>query len=299
MKSDRLRSLWDLLQAYAWNLVNHTASLTSLREDLRHRLDVYLNVGCGPSDVTQNDKDNINAILGIMEPWLKGHDLTAALFRCARLREMVNEKDEEYQPVIREVVPAITTLLEAIEDELERRQFLYLPPEDATLFTEPLNLFPKSRLAFPSAQSSMVGACQCLALSQPTACVFHCMGIIQAGLYAFANSLGVSFQFPLSLAEWHQIIERAECKIAEMRSLPRGEQKDDALHFYSAGAVQFRYFKDAWRNHVAHMREDYDRDQARSVLMHVSDFMEHISTRLTELPLPKLEMVSPATRIVQ
>lgn len=37
--------------------------------------------------------------------------------------------------------------------------------------------------------------------------------------------------------------------------------------------MQFRYFKDAWRNHVCHLREKYNHDQALTILMQVKDFM--------------------------
>ena len=46
--------------------------------------------------------------------------------------------------------------------------------------------------------------------------------------------------------------------------------------------MQFRYFKDAWRNHVCHQREHYDVNQAYSVLIHVADFMEAVSKRRIE-----------------
>ena len=92
------------------------------------------------------------------------------------------------------------------------------------------------------------------------------------------------------------MIDNIESKISDLRSLPKGQAKDDLLTFYSEGAVQFRYFKDAWRNHVAHLREEYDRDQARSILTHTCDFMEHLAKNLREIPIPKLDVSqSPAT----
>jgi SNF2 family DNA or RNA helicase len=92
------------------------------------------------------------------------------------------------------------------------------------------------------------------------------------------------------------VIDNIESKISDLRSLPKGQAKDDLLTFYSEGAVQFRYFKDAWRNHVAHLREEYDRDQARSILTHTCDFMEHLAKNLREIQIPKLDVSqSPAT----
>ncbi len=56
----------------------------------------------------------------------------------------------------------------------------------------------------------------------------------------------------------------------------------EMLTFSPACAAQFRYFKDAWRNHVAHMRKDYGAGDAWQTLVHVRDFMELLSARLHE-----------------
>jgi hypothetical protein len=108
------------------------------------------------------------------------------------------------------------------------------------------------------------------------------MAIAQAGLHLLANALGVSFKFPIVLAEWSNVIDGIEAKISPMKQMSKSAEKDELLTFYSECAVQFRYFKDAWRNHVGHSREVYDRDQSHSVLLHVRDFMEKLSTRIHE-----------------
>jgi hypothetical protein len=108
------------------------------------------------------------------------------------------------------------------------------------------------------------------------------MGILQYGLYALADELKVEFKTPIELENWKNIIEPIEKRIKAIENDPKSKQKDDDLKFYSQAAVQFRYFKDAWRNHVCHLRQQYDIHQAQSVLQHVTDFMETISTRLRE-----------------
>ena len=114
------------------------------------------------------------------------------------------------------------------------------------------------------------------------------MGIVQRGLYALAMELKVEFPYALHLAEWQKIIESIEKKIEPFRDLPRGSLKDDKLSYYSECAAQFRYFKDAWRNHVAHMREQYTQRQALVTLTSVQEFMECLSKRITEIPIPPI-----------
>ena len=199
----RIWSLWELLQTHAWNLVNHTEALTVVREDLKDRLNAERGVGHLPASVCEDDKENIRAVLGLMRVWMDGHELHASLDRADRILEMLTEPE----PVAIELIPALKTLSGVLEDELKRRFFLYLPPDDAKLYQQPLGLFPKSVDAFRSTRGNIINACRCHALGQSTACVFHSMGILQSGLYSLANELEVMFKFPLTLAEWHNIID--------------------------------------------------------------------------------------------
>ena len=67
-----------------------------------------------------------------------------------------------------------------------------------------------------------------------------------------------------------------------MKGLPRGTYKDEELKFYSQAAVQFRYFKDAWRVRVAHARETYEESPAIQVFTHTLEFFDTLATRLKE-----------------
>lgn len=44
--------------------------------------------------------------------------------------------------------------------------------------------------------------------------------------------------------------------------------------FYSETASQFMYLKEAWRNHVTHVRDAYDEGRAFSILNHVRELMQ-------------------------
>lgn len=167
--------------------------------------------------------------------------------------------------------------------ELMKHQFLYLPAEDAGFYTHPEKLFPETLVSFPSATRDVEDACKCYALERYTACVFHSMAILQVGLYTLASDVEIALRYPIEFAEWGEVLRAIQEKIKPYANLPRTDcmrQKYDSL--YARCACQFEFFKDAWRNHVAHNREVYDKDRAHSALMHVRDFMESLSTRLHE-----------------
>ena len=120
-------------------------------------------------------------------------------------------------------------------------------------------------------------------LERYTGCVYHSMGILQVGLFALARDVGIALRFPIELAEWGDILHKIEEKVAPYANLPRGDSfRDRYDNLYAGAASHFRYLKDGWRNHVAHMREVYDRDKASTALTHTRDFMESLSTRLHE-----------------
>jgi hypothetical protein len=113
-----------------------------------------------------------------------------------------------------------------------------------------------------------------------TASVFHSMRVLEAGLAALSEALGLTFEAEV----WAVIIDRIESEIRELeRTWPKGHTKSAFLQFYSSAAKEFRYFKDGWRNFVTHRRAEYDAPQALSTLNHVRDFMIQISTRLSEI----------------
>jgi hypothetical protein len=174
-------------------------------------------------------------------------------------------------------------LVMAIYAELKGKLFLFVPPHVAKYYD--LILPSIITVAFPLASKEIVAAGNALAAGMPTAGVFHSMRAAEIGVRVLGKELGVAFpDKPIELAEWHNILDQADSKIVAMKMLSRGTHKDDELAFYSQAAVQFRYFKDAWRVRVAHARETYEERPAIRVFDHTLEFFETLATRLKEPP---------------
>jgi len=109
------------------------------------------------------------------------------------------------------------------------------------------------------------------------------MRAVEIGLRAMAIALEIDqFDFPLEQADWEGIIRKIESKIQALKDKAKTAEKDDAQHFNSNAAMEFRYFKDGWRVRVAHTRASYDEGQALRVLEHAVTFIEILSGRLKE-----------------
>jgi hypothetical protein len=130
--------------------------------------------------------------------------------------------------------------------------------------------------AFHGCEDDAKAAGRCLALSEWTACVFHSMRLVEHGLRKLATRFSVSFQ----TESWHKVIGGIEDGIDGLRNKPGLTTADrEEITALSEAATQFRYFKDAWRNHAFHARVSYDERDARSVYGHVRAFMETLASR--------------------
>jgi hypothetical protein len=172
-------------------------------------------------------------------------------------------------------------LIETTMAELKTKLFLFVPRTVSMYYG--LILPSMLSVAFPSANKELIAAGNAIAAGLPTASVFHSMRAAEIGVRALGAALGVSFpNHSIELAEWQAILEQTQSKINSMKALPRSTQKDDELQFYSEAAVQFWYFKDAWRIRVAHARASYDEAEAVKIFDHAFSFFQTLSTRLKE-----------------
>jgi hypothetical protein len=162
--------------------------------------------------------------------------------------------------------------------QCDKVKFFRLTKEESRMFDNSKLFGTAVADAFSSDETTyeIREAGSCLAFGRYTATVFHLMRVLEKGLKALANELAVPFTIPFDYLNWQNIIEQIEATIKNLGNLKPGKYKTDTLQSYAEVAKQFRYFKDAWRNSVAHSRETYDIDQARSIFRHVQEFMEDI-----------------------
>ncbi len=172
----------------------------------------------------------------------------------------------------------IDALQNAMISEMESHLFLWIKSDKADYYEQPELFGATVARQFPSTSQDVCSAGNCYASDNGTACVFHCMRVLEKGLHAFANHLVVPFTVPVELQNWQNIIESIEKEISvKEKALPKGIAKTEELKFLSGAAVQFRYFKEAWRNHVAHARVSYDDGEALRIITHVHQFMDELA----------------------
>jgi len=194
--------------------------------------------------------------------------LTLSRNKIAELARRVNEGCQTI-----EIPRLLRELDERIHEELQAEWFFHVAREKVpylrvmgALYSEIL----ESNFRF--AYNELEHAGSCYAFKENTACVFHSMRALDRGLRALADKLEF-LPADYESENWKNIIDIIEKRIRKMEEEPKGAEKSAKLRFYSALVLEFRYFKDAWRNHVSHGSDPYDEQQAHRVLVHVFDFM--------------------------
>jgi hypothetical protein len=124
---------------------------------------------------------------------------------------------------------------------------------------------------FFEANADISAASRCYALDEWTACVFHLMRVLEHGLRVLADKVGLDGE-AMAHENWKNVIDQIESKIRAIEGEKKSPDKIERLRSLSSAAVQFRYFKDAWRNHVSHSHASYDERDGQTIWTHVRAF---------------------------
>jgi hypothetical protein len=182
---------------------------------------------------------------------------------------------ERINPSWKETQIRMACIKETFKTELSNRLCLFVHAYKSQFYLSPLDHITGDDLiiegSFHSVIYDLLNAGRCYAFEQNTASVFHSMRVLEKGLHALAIKIGVP-EAP-SLEQWHNVIEQIESKIKDLHDLKKSVYKSETLKQYSDAALEFRYFKEAWRNHAVHSREKYTDTDALRVLTHVRLFM--------------------------
>lgn len=170
----------------------------------------------------------------------------------------------------------IRALQERFMDDMGRCFLYALSQEDAELFDRTTPFGQKVYEAFPSATLDIEEAAKCLALHRGTAAVFHLMRVMEHGLRATANSLGVDYA-----PSWEAYLDQMKPLIeAKYRNKPPKWRKVE--RFFKEVYTYLHGVKRAWRNPTMHIEGTYTPEIADEIWLAVKSFMRLLSTEVSE-----------------
>ncbi len=181
-----------------------------------------------------------------------------------------------------ELRPQLVVLREAIESDLEKRHFVFIPSDKAKVLMEMSGCWRSVWNKLPDCKTDSEEAVYSYCLERHTASVFHSMRVSEHGLRTVARKVGVKLTDkgkpqPIEFATWDKVLGGIRSKITSAHSLPQGPRKSRKLQFYSDAADSCTYLRDIWRNEVSHTRKSYTEAEALGVLNRVRDFMQLLS----------------------
>jgi hypothetical protein len=138
---------------------------------------------------------------------------------------------------------------------------------------------------FPSTRADVLSAGNCHAVEEYTACVFHCMRVVEKGIRALARERNIKV-IKGKLLEWNDwgaiikaIRDRSEQFAAKLRP---GPARDKIFEFYRGATGEMEGFKDTYRNYVTHDRATYDKHDSLTAYHRVGEFMKRLAVQLSE-----------------
>lgn len=269
MSSTRLRSLLDMLLNYAEAFTLVVADLEMTR-----------------AQVLSNARDLNAVILGPHVP--KFDEFKECLVKLLATCRQVADLDRMDGPIGRMLSKldgpiaaddfhhTFNAMQLNLFDEL-RRLKLYLVPTNFVGFYE--NELPFGQDVFdrfPSAVPDTRNAGRCLALGQPTACMFHLMRVMERALTAYSAALGIDYS-----PSWESYIRALNSKMGIDWSKKEAKWKK-AEPWHKEILEDLIAVKTVWRNPTMHIESDYDIEEATIAYIAVRAFMMELVKKLGE-----------------
>jgi hypothetical protein len=232
-----------------------------------------------PDDMLRRFTD----LLDQTEEMFSTFQFQSAIERLPRVRRAIH-----FDPTIARFQSELDYLANEILGELNAKTFLYVADDRKAYILSLQPLFGNKVYAnFPSARFDIGDAGKCLAVELNTAAVFHLMRVAEIGLRTLAwdrrvKVLQKNREIPLDLATWEEIIRELEKAETAIQGFKKTHAREAQFEFYHGAMMEFKRFKNVFRNRVMHTREEYDRDQAHSVFTHVRDFMKILAGKIAE-----------------
>lgn len=261
-----LVSLWDMLRIYATNFVRIGARFERCVSDAR----VFMHPHEQASAAMM---DRFNDLIETIR-------LDAASMKLDSTLELTEHCAEKSKGgfTFKELADTVEKLHVVYQGEIRQRVFAYISSDRVKYFDQNDLFGPEVARAFHSCSQEIRDAGTCYATDQDTACVMHLMRVLEIGLTVLAKAFGVKSD----REQWHNIIENIEKAVNSLGPSSAIPDWKECKEFYSSVCLEFRYFKDAWRNHAMHSRERFNGPAAERILTHVGDFMRQLSQRLSE-----------------
>lgn len=264
----RIWSLWDMLRIYAHQYLQlggklHAAEVTFVMAQAVGEIAQDASPEERERDASLRQQER-EQLLGCLREAKQICGDIGATTSEALLAKAINDPPQTARELDVYLTAAVT--------ELKTRLFFYVPHDRASFYEQEFGW----RAAFPDAATDAVSAGNSFAAGLYTGCVFYCMRVLERGLHALADDVGLKPAKPIDVQQWATIIDQITARIKEKREEKGASSSDPKIRIWTDAAAEFFIFKEAWRNQAMHIRASYSESEARRILQAVNDFMQRL-----------------------
>jgi hypothetical protein len=208
----------------------------------------------------------LSGVAGMLEHMLEKMGLTASAVEAKRLQDFTRGSNEVYF-----IKDRVNNLRRAITAEIENQILAQISQPDLRLYDSQDLFGDEVATKLSSIQYDVSEAGNCLALSRPTACVFHLMRVMEIAVREFGRKLGLR---SVESKSWQTILNDIPNAIKLLS--PRDPMT------IAMGEIANNLFivKLTWRNQVMHPNASYTYEEAEDILEQVKRFMRNLATVL-------------------
>ena len=224
-----------------------------------------------PTTLTENERDDIKSILGLLENMCRSIEIISISKDIGRATSdsgllFVDRARMQFH------VEHITA---RISDELQQQNFLHISSDKVEYYSQ-LDLFGEEvGKKFPKTAEDLTNAGSAYALGLNTACVFHLMRAMEHCVQRFGRKLRVTID--VKNESWANIMDHVNNQV---KALPAGKRHTKAQNTrkqkYALAADRLDHVRLVWRNDVMHPKATYDEQEAFDVLTSVKAFLESL-----------------------
>lgn len=138
-------------------------------------------------------------------------------------------------------------------------------------------------------------AAKCICVLRPTAAVFHCMRILEAGIRAFAARLSIPDPVTPAERNWGIILKAIKGKIEAAYPAPKRMPGSEGAFMESLYAT-LDAVKNPWRNETMHVEGVYTDAEARFIFLNTVAFIQKMATGFDEDGNDMIQRLADARR---
>lgn len=192
-------------------------------------------------------------------------DMPMSELQCSRIIQILGDSK---QLDLSELRIKYNELAQRIEDELQSKQFFHVETSLVGFYDN--NQFQEEIVnRFSVAIYDMEESGKCFALGRHTACAFHLLRVIEAGIISLKESVG-SQKTTHTWMDVIKILDEYAKKSAEKGKRTKIQEIISRLYA----------IKDAWRNPTMHVVMRYGKEEAKEVFDATKNFMANLCNYL-------------------